>query len=90
MWQIVCDGRRREEDLKKELKDRNKQWRKEEKNLRDWEHYLNVRERKIEVKDDGVSKLMKDLRIKNDKIDSQSDEIRGLRCEIDERVYHAR
>ena len=33
---------------------------------------------------------MKDLRIKDDMIDSQSDEIRGLKGEIDEQVYHAR
>ena len=33
MWRIVCDARLREEDLKKELKDQNEQWQKEEKNL---------------------------------------------------------
>ena len=42
------------------------------------------------MKDDSVSKLMKDLRIKDDKIDSQSDEMRGLKCYIDERVLRAR
>ena len=37
-----------------------------------------------------MSKMMKDLRIKDDMIDSQSDEIRNLKGEIDERVCCAR
>ena len=89
LWQMVFDARRREEELKRELKDRNDQWLKQERNLRDWEHHLDVRERQIDNKDDSVSKMMKDLRIKDDMIDSQNDEIRGLKREMDERVYCA-
>ena len=37
-----------------------------------------------------MSKLIKDLRIKEDIIDSQSDEIRLLKHEIDESVCRAR
>ena len=36
-----------------------------------------------------MSKIMKDLRIKDDVINSKNDEIRGLKREMDERVYHA-
>ena len=89
LWRMVFDARRREEELKRELKDRNDQWLKQERNLRDWEHHLDVRERQIDNKDDSVSKMMKDLRIKDDMIDSQNDEIRGLKREMDERVYRA-
>ena len=42
------------------------------------------------MSDDHMSKLMKDLRIKEDKIDSQSNEIRQLKGEIDEAVCCAR
>ena len=79
LWRMVFDARRREEELKRELKDRNDQWLKQERNLRDWEHHLDVRERKIDNQDDSVSKMMKDLRIKDDMIDSKNDEIRGLK-----------
>ena len=58
--------------------------------MQDREHLLNVRERRIDVSDDHMSKLMKDLRIKEDKIDSQSNEIRQLKREIDESVCRAR
>ena len=37
-----------------------------------------------------MSKMMKDLRIKDGVIDSKNDEIRGLKREMDERVYRAR
>ena len=82
LGKMVCEARRREDDLRQELRDRNEQWQKEERNLQDWEHLLNVRERQIEVSDDHMSKLMKDLRLKDDKIDSQSDKIRQLKCDI--------
>ena len=87
---MVCEARRREDDLRQELRDLNEQWQKEERNLQDWEHLLNMRERQIEVRDDHMSKLMKDLRIKEDKIDSQSDEIRQLKRDIGEGICRAR
>ena len=87
---MVFDARRKEEELKRELKDRNEQWLKQERNLRDWEHHLDVRERQIDNKDDSASKMMKNLRIKDNMIDSKNDEIRGLKREMDERVYRAR
>ena len=90
LWHIVFDARHEKEELKMELKKKNEEWLKQERNLRDWEHHLDVRERQIDNKDDSVSKMMKDLRIKDDVIDSKNDEIRGLKCEMDERVYRAR
>ena len=60
--------------------------RKEERNLEDWEHYLNVQERRIKVSDEHLSQLMKDLRLKNDKIDCQSNEICQLKKDIDEGI----
>ena len=90
LWRMVFDARRKEDEAKREWKDRNEQWLKQKRNLRDWEHHLDVRERQIDNKDDSVSKMMKDLRIKDDMIDSQNNEIRGLKCEIDERVCRAR
>ena len=51
---------------------------------------MDIRERKLDNKDDGVARMMKDLRIKEDEIDSKNDEIGGLKCKMDERVYRAR
>ena len=31
----------------------------------DWEHHVDIRERQIDNQDDGLSKLMKDLRVKD-------------------------
>ena len=33
LWQMVFDARRKEEELKRELKERNNQWLKQERNL---------------------------------------------------------
>ena len=90
LWRMVCEARRREDDLRQELRNRNEQWRKEERNLQDWEQLLNMRERLIEVSDDHMSKLMKDLRLKDDKIESQSDKIRQLKRDIDEGICRTR
>ena len=76
--------------MRQELREQKEQWRKDERNLQDWEHLFNLRERRIDVNDDYMSQLMKDLRIKEDKIDSQSNEIRQLQHDIDEGVCRAR
>ena len=90
LWHMVFDARQKEDEAKREWKDRNEQWLKQERNLREWEAHLDIRERQLDNKDDGVAKMMKDLRIKDDEIDSKNDEIRGLKHEMDERVYCAR
>ena len=90
LWRMVCESRRREDDMRKELRDKVEQLRKEEQNLEDWEHYLNVQERRIKVSDEHLSQLMKDLHLKNDKIDSQIDEICQLKRDIDEGICKAR
>ena len=76
--------------MRKELRDRTEQLREEERNLEDWEHYLNVQERRIKVSDENLSQLMKDLHLKNDKIDCQSDKIRQLKKDIDEGICSTR
>ena len=87
LWRIVFDARRKDDEAKREWKDRNEQWLKQERNLRDWEAHLDIRERQLDNKDDGVARMMKDFRIKDDEIYSKNDEIRGLKREMDERVY---
>ena len=44
LWRMVFDARREKEELKMELKKRNEEWLKQEQNLRDWEHHLDIRE----------------------------------------------
>ena len=75
LWCMVFDARRREDDLRRECKDRNEQWLKRERNLKEWEAHLDIRERKLDNKDSGVERMMKDLRIKEDEIDSKNAEI---------------
>ena len=49
-----------------------------------------MREMKVERKDVGVEKMMRDLRIKEGEIVSKDEEIKGLRSEIEDRVSRAR
>ena len=43
--------------------------------MKEWEAHLDIRERKLDNKDSGVERMMKDLRIKEDEIDSKNAEI---------------
>ena len=51
---------------------------------------MDIRERKLDNKDSGVERMMKDLRIKEYEIDSKNAKIQELKSEIDERVCCAR
>ena len=43
----------REEEAKIEEKERNKEWLRKEREMKDWEHSLEVRERRVGQQDEG-------------------------------------
>ena len=61
---MVIEANCAKEELKEKLKKKDEDLKRQEQNLIDWEHHLDVRERRIDNDDDGLSKLIKDLRVK--------------------------
>ena len=90
LWRMVFDAKCEKEELKEKLKKKDEDLKKQEQNLKDWEHHLDVRERQIDNEDESLSKLIKDLRVKDSVIDIKNDELRRMKREMDECIYHAR
>ena len=44
LWRMVFDAKHEKEELKEKLKKKDEDLKKQEKNLIDWEHHLDVRE----------------------------------------------
>ena len=90
MWRMVIEANRAKDELKEKLKKKVEDLKRQEQTLADWEHHLDVRERRLDKDDDGLSKLMRDLRVKESVIFNKDDEIRRMRCEMDNHVMRAR
>ena len=90
LWMMIFGAREREEEIRQEVKDRKEEWRKKESDLKDWEHDLEVRERRLCSQDEGLIQMMKDLRVKEGAIADREEEIKCLRNELEERVLRAR
>ena len=84
---MVIEANCAKEELKEKLKKKDEDLKRQEQNLIDWEHHLDVREWRIDNDDDGLSKLMKDLRVKEGVIDTKNDELRKMKREMDEHIF---
>ena len=90
LWRMIFGLRMREEEARIDEKERKKEWLKKERVMKDWEHSLEVRERRVGQHDEGLANLMKDLRIREGEVEEKDNEIRVLRTELEERVVTAR
>ena len=87
---MVFEARKREDDFRRECKEKDEQWLRRERGFKEWEASLDRRERKIESHDNGMEKMMTDLRIREDQIVTKNVEIEGLKNEVAEMVDRAR
>ena len=55
---MVLSANKAKDELKEKLKNKVEELKRQEQNLADWEHHLDVRERKLDNDDDGLSKLI--------------------------------
>ena len=81
LWHMIFGLRQREEELKRECKEREEDWVKRERGMKDWEHDLEVRERRLGSQD-GLVKMMRDLRIREGEIANKDEEIKELKNEL--------
>ena len=90
LWRMVFGARQREDDVRRECKEREEEWLKREKNIKEWEDNLEIRESKLGNKDSGLRSMMPDLRIRENELISKDEEIKELKNEIEERVRRVR
>ena len=87
---MVIEANCAKDELKEKLKKKVEELKRQEQTLTDWEHHLDVRERRMDNDDDGLSKLMKDLRVKESVIVNKDDEIIRMKHEMDDHIFRAR
>ena len=90
LWRLLISANKAKDELKEQLKKKVEELRRQEENLKDWQHHLDVRERKLDDGDEGLSKLMRELRVKETTIVDKDAEIRRMKREIDNSVLRAR
>ena len=78
------------DEMKEKLKRKVDELVRKEAALLDWQHHLDVRERKLDDGDEGLSNLMRELRVKETEIVDKDAEIRRMKKELDNHVMHAR
>ena len=90
LCRMVVEARKKEEDFRRECKEKQEQWLRMERGFKEWEASLDRRERKIESHDNGMEKMMRDLRIREDQIVTKNVEIEVLKNEVAEMMDLAR
>ena len=90
LWSMLFTARTREEEMKQECKERDEEYFKKERDLKDWESRLEIRELKLGNADDGITKMMRELRVRETEIETRDEEIKSLKNEIEEQVMGAR
>ena len=79
LWSMLFTARTREEEMKQECKERDEEYFKKERDLKDWESRLEIRELKLGNADDGITKMMRELRVRETEIETRDEEIKSLK-----------
>ena len=72
LWRMVFEARKKEDDFRRECKEKDEYWLRRERGFKEWEAHLDRRERKLESNGSEVERMMKDLRIREDEIESKN------------------
>ena len=68
LWMMVISATKARDEMKEKLKRKVDELVRKEAALLDWQHHLDVRERKLDDGDEGLSNLMRELRVKETEI----------------------
>ena len=64
LWMMVISANKARDEMKEQLKKKVEELRRQEVVLGDWQHHLDVRERKLDDGDEGLLNLMRELYVK--------------------------
>ena len=70
LWRMIWSAGNREEEMKLEIKNREEEFFKRERILKDWEGKLEIRELRLGNSDTGIVKMMKELRVCENELES--------------------
>ena len=90
LWMMLLSAEKARDEMKDQLKKKVEVLIRKEAGLLEWQHVLDVRERKLDDGDEGLSNLMRELRVKETVIVDKDIEIRRIRKELDDSVRRAR
>ena len=90
LCRMVVEERKKKEEFRRECEEKQKMWMRMDRGFKEWEADLDRREKKISNHDDGMEKMMRDLKIREDQIVTKNVEIEGLKNEVAEMVDFAR
>ena len=87
---MMEEERRKKEEFKRESKEKKQFWLSLEKGYREWEEDFGRREKVISDYDEGLEKMVRDLKIREEQIAEKNVEIEGLKNEVDKMGDRAR
>ena len=90
LWIMLLSAEKARDEMKDQLKKKVEVLIRKEAGLLEWQHVLDVRERKLDDGDEGLSNLMRELRVKETVIVDTDIEIPRIRKELDDSVRRAR
>ena len=82
LCRMVVEERRKKEEFRKECKEKQELWMRMDRGYKEWEEDLARREKKISDHDEGLERMMRDLKIREEQIVKKNVEIEGLKSEV--------
>ena len=84
LCRMVVEERRKKEEFRRECKEKQELWMRMDRGYKEWEEDLGRREKVISDYDEGLEKMVWDLKIREEQIAEKNGEIEGLKKEVAE------
>ena len=90
LWMLLLSAEKSKDEMRDKLRHKVEMLVRREAGLLEWQNALDTRERKIDSGEEGLSNLMRELRVKDTLIVDKDIEIRRVKKELEDSVRQAR
>ena len=90
LWMLLLSAEKSRDEMRDQLRHKVETLVRREAGLLEWQNALDTRERKIDSGEEGLTNLMRELRVKDTVIVDKDIEIRRIRKELEDSVRQAR
>ena len=90
LWMLLLSAEKFRDEMRDQLRHKVEMLVRREAGLLEWQNALDTRERKIDSGEEGLSNLMRELRVKDTLLVDKDIEIRRIRKELEDSVRQAR
>ena len=90
LWMLLLSAEKSRDEMRDQLRHKVETLVRREAGLLEWQNALDTRERKIDSGEEGLSNLMRELRVKDTLLVDKDIEIRRVRKELEDSVRQAR